>query len=231
MKQYRGLTREKWRELIACGATRAYAFQRRNAKNRGIAWKLTLEEWWEIWKSSGKYEERGRNRGQYVMARVGDQGAYERGNVEIQTHSQNALTAQAHRIAEKRERGCVFLMYPAREKGWVARHRKTHLGFHASKEEADAAVLAYLGNMVETAGRAVGLPRVLRDGRGTKWRMYLYEGKKQVHLGMYETQQEAENARQALFLYVVIAAMGTKPESSNSQQSGLNEEFRSREST
>jgi len=50
---------------------------------RGIEFLLTFEEWWEIWQTSGKWEQRGRRRDQYVMARFGDQGAYEYGNVKI----------------------------------------------------------------------------------------------------------------------------------------------------
>jgi hypothetical protein len=50
---------------------------------RGIEFLLTFEEWWDIWQVSGKWEQRGRRRDQYVMARFGDQGAYEKGNVKI----------------------------------------------------------------------------------------------------------------------------------------------------
>ena len=50
---------------------------------RGIEWRLTFEEWWGLWQTSGKWEQRGRRRDQYVMARFGDQGAYERDNVRI----------------------------------------------------------------------------------------------------------------------------------------------------
>lgn len=50
---------------------------------RGIEFLLTFEEWWDLWQTSGKWEERGRRKDQYVMARFGDQGAYELGNVRI----------------------------------------------------------------------------------------------------------------------------------------------------
>ena len=66
----------------------AFARQRQNARKRGIEWKLTLGEWWDIWTSSGKWSERGRGRG-YVMARIGDVGAYAPGNVKIITQVQN----------------------------------------------------------------------------------------------------------------------------------------------
>ena len=60
-----------------------YHAHRQDAKRRGIPFLMTLEEWWDIWQSSGKWEQRGPRRGQYVMARFGDQGAYEPGNVKI----------------------------------------------------------------------------------------------------------------------------------------------------
>ena len=50
---------------------------------RGIEFLLTFEEWWNLWQASGKWEQRGRRKDQYVMARFGDQGAYELGNVKI----------------------------------------------------------------------------------------------------------------------------------------------------
>lgn len=60
-----------------------YAAHRQNALARDIPFLLTFEEWTEIWATSGKWEERGWRRGQYCMARHGDLGAYEVGNVSI----------------------------------------------------------------------------------------------------------------------------------------------------
>ena len=67
----------------------AFFSQRRNAAKREIEWNLSLGEWWNIWKESGKWNARGRHVGQYVMARKGDTGPYAIGNVEIITASQN----------------------------------------------------------------------------------------------------------------------------------------------
>jgi hypothetical protein len=62
---------------------RRYKHQLNQAKCRGIPFLMTFEEWCDVWLSSGKWEERGRRRGQYVMARLGDRGAYERANIKI----------------------------------------------------------------------------------------------------------------------------------------------------
>jgi NUMOD3 motif len=64
--------------------------QKDNAKQRGIEFHLTFEEWVKIWAESGHYEERGRGANKYVMSRFGDVGPYAVGNVFIQTGRQNS---------------------------------------------------------------------------------------------------------------------------------------------
>lgn len=61
----------------------AYYRQMSAAQKRNIPFLLTYEQWWNIWQTSGRWELRGRRRGQYCMARDGDLGAYEIGNVRI----------------------------------------------------------------------------------------------------------------------------------------------------
>ena len=59
------------------------------AKLRKIAWEFTYESWWEVWESSGKWEQRGRGKGKYVMSRIGDIGPYSPSNVFIQLNELN----------------------------------------------------------------------------------------------------------------------------------------------
>jgi hypothetical protein len=73
--------------------TTLYSKQKSNAKSRSINFTLTFEEWWDIWQQSGKWEERGKKKGQYVMSRKGDTGPYAIGNVFIQTCNQNCREA------------------------------------------------------------------------------------------------------------------------------------------
>lgn len=68
----------------------AFNQQRQNAKHRGILFRLSFEEWWQIWESSGCWSKRGRSRGLYAMSRFKDRGAYEVGNVQIITNEQNS---------------------------------------------------------------------------------------------------------------------------------------------
>lgn len=67
----------------------AFTCQKKNAERRGIPWQLSLWDWWQVWDKSGKWENRGRHKGEYVMCRFGDVGAYEVGNVYIATCSHN----------------------------------------------------------------------------------------------------------------------------------------------
>lgn len=59
-----------------------YLRHRRNARRRGIAWELTLPEWWELWK------EHYPNRRQYRLCRKNRTEGYSRGNVEVQRRRQ-----------------------------------------------------------------------------------------------------------------------------------------------
>lgn len=63
--------------------------QKVRARERGISWCLTFEEWWEIWQKSGKWHLRGNKTWQYVMARYGDVGPYSPENVYIASFSEN----------------------------------------------------------------------------------------------------------------------------------------------
>lgn len=104
-----GCTYSQYRSLVKIGQdmrengesfyrtpTVAFGSQRQNAKDRGIGWKLTIWEWWAIWQKSGKWPLRGKSKGQYVMCRFGDSGAYEIGNVYIATCSHNCSVQPNH---------------------------------------------------------------------------------------------------------------------------------------
>ena len=80
--------------MRAGGGKQRYREQRKAAKGRGIPFLLTFEEWWKIWQDSGHWEERGCGKGKYVMARYGDIGPYDTGNVKIITMEEN--TVEAH---------------------------------------------------------------------------------------------------------------------------------------
>jgi hypothetical protein len=74
------------------GARRKFANHKCRAVSSGIGWQLTFEEWCEIWRKSGQWENRGPKRGQYVMARNWDAGPYAVWNVDIQLSCDNLRT-------------------------------------------------------------------------------------------------------------------------------------------
>lgn len=65
-----------------------------DAAGNPVEMRLTFEQWWQIWESSGKWEQRGHSKGQYCMCRYNDLGHYEPGNVFIDLHSRNVIAAQ-----------------------------------------------------------------------------------------------------------------------------------------
>lgn len=86
-----------------------YSCQKSKAKHRGIDFLLTFDQWWSIWEQSGKWDFRGARKGQYVMSRKNDTGAYEVGNVFIQlcedNHKQVMLTDEARLVMKHKRLG------------------------------------------------------------------------------------------------------------------------------
>lgn len=120
--------------------TRAYAAQKQNAKKRGIAFELSLWQWWCIWHQSGKWESRGRGRG-YMMCRNGDEGPYAVGNVFIASGCENSSN-------QKRKRSGLptGVRKNARYRGYSAARsingKLIRLGSFPTPELAHAAYLA-----------------------------------------------------------------------------------------
>ncbi len=62
-----------------------YHVHKSNAAQRNIAFRLTFEEWWSLWEPFWSED----NYGKYCMCRTNDEGAYELGNVRIDTWQNN----------------------------------------------------------------------------------------------------------------------------------------------
>jgi len=78
-----GHPRERWR------------VHRGHARDRGIEFTLTFEEWWKIWQDSGHWDQRGQGSNEYCMARHNDTGPYAVGNVSIITSHVNNKASQS----------------------------------------------------------------------------------------------------------------------------------------
>jgi len=79
----------KFRKSLSDDIVLKFRKQRVYAKTRGIPWELSLYDWWNLWKD--KWNNRGRNHGQYVMSRKGDTGPYSINNIKIVTNTENIL--------------------------------------------------------------------------------------------------------------------------------------------
>jgi hypothetical protein len=139
-----GLPHAEVRRLSAIGALRAYRQQRTNAKNRGVAFKLNLAQWWAVWQASGKWELRGRGIGHYCMSRIKDSGGYEVGNVHVQEAVENSREAVRVWRGEpgKVFRG-VYHLYPGTRKPFIAKVGKKYIGSFSTPEEAHNARVAF----------------------------------------------------------------------------------------
>lgn len=67
-----------------------YHIHKTNAEYRGIPFLLTFEEWWSIWEPYWAED----NYGKLCMCRTNDEGAYEIGNVRIDTWQNNYREAR-----------------------------------------------------------------------------------------------------------------------------------------
>ena len=72
-----------------------YHAQKSRAKARGVPFHLTFEDWWGLWEE--KWDQRGKQG--LCMSRKGDQGAYEVGNVYINTYSENCKEARLGQLS------------------------------------------------------------------------------------------------------------------------------------
>ena len=84
-----------------------YCAQKATTKNRvdaagnQILFKLTFLEWSTWWDATGQIGNRGRKKGQFVMARFDDLGHYEIGNIFCSTQRANVQFASTRPMSEE----------------------------------------------------------------------------------------------------------------------------------
>lgn len=96
-----GVPFAEYKTICAAGGNVAYREQKRNAKERGVAWQFTLASWWKFWQDSGRWQERGRWGDAAVMARFNDVGPYSPTNVYITTLRENSRDCQMNLRARR----------------------------------------------------------------------------------------------------------------------------------
>ena len=138
-----------------------FATHRNNAEARGIPFLLTYEEWMDTWTASGHWEQRGTKRGQYVMARPGDQGPYEVGNISIVLAEDNRAERNANYPMRDEDN-------PAAGKNYWADHTPEERQAHATKISARLLGKSKGPQMsTRLSATLTGRRRVTRDGRIT----------------------------------------------------------------
>lgn len=139
-----GMTFAEYKQVRASGLQVAYRSQQNAANHRGIEWGLTLAQWLDVWRTSGKLDQRGRGKGKYVMSRIKDAGGYVLGNVHIQLATANSLEAvKQWRGKTKTNRG-VFCLYPGSERPYVVRVGGKQIGRYSTEQEGADARLSFI---------------------------------------------------------------------------------------
>lgn len=170
----------------------AFLSQKNAARSRGIEWRLRFGEWYAVWMASGKWEQRGRKTGQYVMSRIRDDGPYELGNVHIQTCNENGKEATAKWIGKTKTHPGVFFLYPGSTRPYYVQHRRKWIGRFATEAEAIAAKNAAQSADPVTTGLGRGRGWTLtKEGR---YVAQISEHGRRKYIGSFGTQAEAEDA-------------------------------------
>jgi len=148
-------------EMVAGGSSkdvtplRAYQHQRYRAGRRGIAWEISLADWWSVWQQSGLWPLRGVGRG-YMMCRIKDLGPYRVGNVFIGPGADN-LSAAAKKcdlpIGVALRSGKKPFQKPYRAYCNIG-GKQRHLGVFRTVEEARAAYVEGLAADASISGAA-----------------------------------------------------------------------------
>jgi hypothetical protein len=121
------MTKQEREEWVARGHKDPYTAFREHIKSataRGIPFRMSFEQWWELWEPH--YEKRGRSTGQMCMCRHLDAGAYEVGNVRIDYNRSNKAEAGlVHRIGRAQATACKtqgeFRLKPPTSGSWLWR--------------------------------------------------------------------------------------------------------------
>lgn len=169
-----------------------YQDQKWMAKSRGIGFYLTIEEWVNWWEANlGRHwlKKRGCKSGQYVMARMGDKGAYEFGNIECITANQNHKDTKRHgsyaygeavksNKLRARDVRIIFLSHPSKElllakfynirASYIARIKRRRSWYEITKDLGEPQIKGYArGDLHPLATLSVETVRNIYLAKGT----------------------------------------------------------------
>jgi hypothetical protein len=83
-----------WSRSPELDPRKAYNSARSKATQRGIEWRLTYPEWWQIWRDHWNRKPKEH----MALGRYADHGAYERGNCRVITTAEN--NAEKHHVTK-----------------------------------------------------------------------------------------------------------------------------------
>jgi hypothetical protein len=140
-----GCSVEEHKEGKKLGYVLAFTEQRRNARNRGIEWRLSYKQWIDWWRATGRLDARGRTGGGYCMSRIGDSGPYSLENIECKTIAENSREALTRRPTKPSDQAGVFKILCGTSKPYLAKYGRVRLGFYETAEDAINARKEYMG--------------------------------------------------------------------------------------
>lgn len=102
-----------------------YAQHKASAKQRGLTFTLTFEQWWSLWEPH--WHRRGRGAQEMCMCRKADKGGYELGNVRIATNKENVQERALELRVARGQRGRRFQSREHRSDvgqaaGWIQKY-------------------------------------------------------------------------------------------------------------
>lgn len=88
-----------------------------DALGNPVKMRMSLQQFADIWDQSGHWDQRGRKKDEYCMARHNDIGHYEVGNVKIITNAENVSEAQKSRPSPNKGKPSPLKGRPSPNKG------------------------------------------------------------------------------------------------------------------
>ncbi len=96
VREYNAIVKKYGTSSCAGSPLTTYKSQRGNALQKGSEWTLTFKQWWDIWQNSGRWEQRGLGKTNYVMTRRDLSKGFTPENVIICTHSECSFYVRVH---------------------------------------------------------------------------------------------------------------------------------------
>jgi hypothetical protein len=102
---------------------KAFTQHKSNAKQRGVEFLFTFEQWRDWWLATGEWEQRGRGRDKYCMRRNGDVGPYSIDNVFCGTNTENVRDGNLGKVMSDQTRALISVANTGKPHPWSVGER------------------------------------------------------------------------------------------------------------